>query len=60
MPKFGEWTAKLLRYIKEGKIKADNFEQVVPTKFEDVPATWQILFIGDGSSKQGKLVTQII
>ena len=47
-------------FLKDGKIKADDYEKVVPTRFEDVPTTWQMLFVGDGSSKQGKLVTQLV
>jgi NADPH-dependent curcumin reductase CurA len=60
MAKFGEMTQQLSQYIKDGKIQAVDYEKVVPTQFEDVPSTWQLLFKGDGSSKQGKLVTKVI
>jgi NADPH-dependent curcumin reductase CurA len=43
--------------VKEGKIKiGEDSETVVPTKFEDVPKTWLMLFKG---GNQGKLVTEI-
>jgi len=44
--------------VKEGKIKiGEDSETVVPTKFEDVPKTFLMLFKG---GNQGKLVTEII
>lgn len=44
--------------IKEGKIKiGEDSETVVPTKFEDIPKTWNMLFEG---GNQGKLVTKLI
>jgi NADPH-dependent curcumin reductase CurA len=43
--------------VKEGKIKiGEDSETVVPTKFEDVPKTFLMLFQG---GNQGKLVTEI-
>ncbi|KAF2652699.1 NAD(P)-binding protein [Lophiostoma macrostomum CBS 122681] len=48
---------KLVQSIKEGKIKiGSDGETVVPTKFEDVPKTWQLLFEG---GNQGKLITEL-
>ncbi|OCL13459.1 NAD(P)-binding protein [Glonium stellatum] len=48
----------LMKGVKEGKIKiGPETETVVPTKFEDVPRTWMMLFEG---RNQGKLVTQIV
>lgn len=48
---------ELVGGIKAGKIKigADS-ETIVPTKFEDIPKTWNMLFEG---GNQGKLVTQL-
>lgn len=43
--------------IKAGKIRLDEkSETVVPTRFEDVPRTWLMLFEG---KNQGKLVTSL-
>lgn len=42
----------------EGKLKiGEDQEQVVPTKFEDIPKTWLKLFEG---GNQGKLITKIV
>ncbi|KAF2187227.1 NAD(P)-binding protein [Zopfia rhizophila CBS 207.26] len=55
--KSGPMLQKMVEKIKEGKIKIGrDSETVVPTKFEDVPKTWVMLFQG---GNQGKLVTQI-
>jgi NADPH-dependent curcumin reductase CurA len=56
--KTGPMIQKIVEKIKEGKIKigADS-ETVVPTKFEDIPKTWTMLFSG---GNQGKLVTEIV
>lgn len=44
--------------IEEGKLKiGDESEQVVETKFEDVPKTWMKLFEGGNT---GKLVTKLV
>jgi NADPH-dependent curcumin reductase CurA len=44
--------------VKAGKIKlGPEMETIVPTKFEDVPKTWMMLFSG---GNQGKLITQIV
>jgi NADPH-dependent curcumin reductase CurA len=48
---------KIVEKIKEGKIKiGEDSETVVPTKFEDIPKTWTMLFSG---GNQGKLVTKL-
>lgn len=48
---------KLVEAIQAGKITlGDEIETVVPTKFEDVPKTWNLLFTGEC---QGKLVTEL-
>jgi NADPH-dependent curcumin reductase CurA len=48
----------LLEALKEGKIKIDDkSEQVIDTKFEDIPKTWLKLFEG---GNQGKLVTKLV
>ncbi|KIX03791.1 uncharacterized protein Z518_07344 [Rhinocladiella mackenziei CBS 650.93] len=58
MSTFNETIALFIRSLKEGKLKiSDENEQVVPTKFEDVPKTWLRLFEG---SNTGKLVTKLI
>ncbi len=55
--KTGPWLMELIAKVKEGKIKiGPETETVVPTKFEDVPKTWTLLFQG---ANQGKLVTAI-
>lgn len=44
--------------VEEGKLKIDaESEQVVETKFEDVPKTWLMLFQG---GNRGKLVTKLV
>ncbi|EXJ91279.1 hypothetical protein A1O1_04389 [Capronia coronata CBS 617.96] len=46
------------RAVQEGKLKiSDANEQVVPTRFEDIPKTWLRLFEGGNT---GKLVTKLI
>lgn len=55
--KTGPMLQKMIEKIKEGKIKiGPDSETVVPTKFEDIPKTWMMLFQG---GNQGKLVTEI-
>jgi len=47
-----------IKALQEGKLKiGDENEQVVPTKFEDIPKTWLKLFEGGNT---GKLVTKLI
>jgi NADPH-dependent curcumin reductase CurA len=47
----------LIKGAKEGKIQmGKETETIVPTKFEDVPKTWTMLFKGGNT---GKLVTEI-
>jgi NADPH-dependent curcumin reductase CurA len=56
--KSGGFLKVLIEGAKEGKIKiGPESETVVPTKFEDVPKTWMMLFEG---GNQGKLVTKIV
>lgn len=51
------WLKELIGKVKEGKIQiGPETETVVPTKFEDVPKTWNMLFQGGNT---GKLVTQL-
>lgn len=51
-------SGELVQAAKEGKIKiGEESETVVPTKFEDIPKTWMMLFQG---TNQGKLVTQLV
>lgn len=55
-----EIMGELTKAAKEGKIRlGDEVETVVPTKFEDIPKTWMMLFEGGEKGKQGKLVTKI-
>ena len=42
--------------LSEGKLKIEGGEQLVKTKFEDVPKTWMLLFSGGNT---GKLVTDL-
>ncbi len=55
--RYGEIVQKIAGWIKEGKVKLDEAETVVPTKIEDIPQTWQRLFRGEN---RGKLVTQLV
>jgi len=44
--------------LRDGKLKiSDENEQVIATKFEDVPGTWLKLFEGGNS---GKLITRLV
>jgi NADPH-dependent curcumin reductase CurA len=55
--KAGSMVKAIVDKVKEGKIKiGEDSETVVPTRFEDVPKTWLMLFKG---GNQGKLVTEI-
>lgn len=52
------WLGELVKAVKAGKIQiGEETETVVPTKFEDVPKTWTMLFKGGNT---GKLVTEIV
>ncbi|EUC35787.1 hypothetical protein COCCADRAFT_90009 [Bipolaris zeicola 26-R-13] len=56
--KTGAMIGELVKAAKEGKIQlGPETETVVPTKFEDVPKTWMMLFNG---GNKGKLVTQLM
>lgn len=57
LPKFPESREKLRRAVEEGVVKIDEGEQVVETRFEDIPKTWLKLFDGGNT---GKLVTQLV
>ncbi|KAL1408798.1 quinone oxidoreductase [Vanrija albida] len=54
--RWGEATKDLRQFIEDGKLKVAESETVVPTKIEDVPATWLRLFEG---KSRGKLITQL-
>lgn len=57
-PKFPETIGIFIEALKEGKLQiSDANEDVVPTKFEDVPKTWLKLFDGGNT---GKLVTKLV
>lgn len=47
----------LKKAIGEGKYIVEGTETSVPTKFEDVPETWQMLFTG---GNQGKLIAKLV
>jgi NADPH-dependent curcumin reductase CurA len=49
--------SELASWIESGKIEAKESEQVVDTKFEDIPKTWHMLF--DGGNR-GKLITRLV
>ncbi|KAK3214257.1 hypothetical protein GRF29_28g2520260 [Pseudopithomyces chartarum] len=52
-----EITGNLRNAVKEKKIQIEVQEEtIVPTKFEDIPKTWMMLFEG---GNQGKLVTEL-
>lgn len=57
---FNKWQETMSVFqqaLKNGKLKlGEDSEQIVPTKFEDIPKTWMMLFDG---SNTGKLVTEI-
>lgn len=55
--RYGQIVQKIAGWAKEGKIKLDESETVVPTKIDDIPKTWQRLFRGEN---RGKLVTQLV
>jgi len=50
-------SSDLTSWIESGKIQAKDSEQVVDTKFEDIPKTWHMLF--DGGNR-GKLLTKLV
>jgi NADPH-dependent curcumin reductase CurA len=56
---FTETIKLFIQALQDGKLKISNeeSEQVVDTKFEDVPKTWLKLFDG---GNMGKLVTKIV
>ncbi|TXT12923.1 hypothetical protein VHUM_01324 [Vanrija humicola] len=47
---------ELAGWVKEGKIKLDDAETLVPAKVEDLPQIWQRLFSGQN---RGKLISQL-
>ena len=54
----GEVTDLLVEEWKKGNLLIeDENETVVPTRFEDIPKTWTMLFNG---GNKGKLVTQLV
>ncbi|KAG7548925.1 hypothetical protein FFLO_03217 [Filobasidium floriforme] len=52
----GQAISDLSGWIKDGKIETTGGEMIVDTKFEDIPATWQMLFEG---GNKGKLITKL-
>lgn len=57
MKDFQKGSQDLAGWIQEGKIETKDSEQIVDTKFEDIPKTWHMLF--DGGNK-GKLLTRLV
>jgi NADPH-dependent curcumin reductase CurA len=57
MKQFPEAIELFRKALGEGKLKVENSEHVVRTKFEDVPKTWLKLFSGENT---GKLVTALV
>ena len=54
--KFPEAREIFRKALADGKLKIEEGEQVVKTKFEDIPKTWLMLYSG---GNQGKLVTAL-
>ena len=57
MKDFQKAQEDLAGWIKDGKLEVKDSEQVVETKFEDIPKTWQMLFEG---GNRGKLLTRLV
>ena len=58
MAKAKETQQLFVKSVEEGKLKiGEEQEQVVDTKFEDIPKTWLMLFEG---ANRGKLVTKLV
>lgn len=55
--KWAQAVQELAGWIKEGKIKTDQAEEVVDAKFDQIPDVWQRLFRGEN---RGKLVTKLV
>lgn len=55
--KFPESRERLRRAVEEGKLDLSDSEQVVETRFEDIPKTWLKLFEGGNT---GKLITKMV
>jgi NADPH-dependent curcumin reductase CurA len=57
MKDFQSAQQELAGWIESGKLDAKDSEQIVDTKFEDIPKTWHMLF--DGGNR-GKLLTKLV
>lgn len=57
MKDFQKAQQELAAWIEAGKLDAKDSEQVVDTKFEDIPKTWHMLFEG---GNRGKLLTRLV
>jgi NADPH-dependent curcumin reductase CurA len=57
MKDFQSAQQELVGWIESGKLDAKDSEQIVDTKFEDIPKTWHMLF--DGGNR-GKLLTKLV
>lgn len=57
MKDFQKAQKELAEWITSGKLDAKDSEQIVDTKFEDIPKTWHMLF--DGGNR-GKLLTRLV
>ena len=56
MDKFAQAREVLQKALGEGKLVIEGGEQLVKTRFEDVPRTWMMLFEGGNT---GKLITDL-
>lgn len=56
MDKFPQAREVMNKALSEGKLQIEGGEQLVKTKFEDVPKTWMMLFSGGNT---GKLITDL-
>jgi len=56
MDKYPQAREIMGKALSEGKLKIEGGEQLVKTKFEEIPKTWMLLFSGGNT---GKLVTDL-
>jgi len=57
---YAKWAGavqELAGWVKEGKIKTEQAEQVIEAPIDQVPEVWQKLFRGEN---RGKLITKLV
>jgi NADPH-dependent curcumin reductase CurA len=57
MYKYAQIIGELTDAVQAGKIRVDDTEMIVDTKFEDIPKTWMMLWKG---GNRGKLMTRLL